>query len=144
MGGQQPNAIVTPFWIIPAAFYYKTFMFPDWHLFEPRIRAMAGLGTLDRNAQGFAPTVQANLFCDVLVVGAGPAGLMAALAAAEQGKQVILCDDQAVPGGSLLFREARIDGLEGCDWAKQAVARLRERGARVLLRTTAFGRYEHG
>ncbi|WP_205911902.1 FAD-dependent oxidoreductase [Rhodobacter sp. SGA-6-6] len=123
---------------IPAAFYYKTFMFPDWHLFEPRIRAMAGLGRLDRDAQGFGPAAPANAFCDVLVIGAGPAGLTAALAAAGQGRRVILCDDQPVPGGSLLYREPRIEGLEGRDWAAQAVARLREFGARVMLRTTAF------
>lgn len=129
---------------IPAAFYYKTFMFPDWHLFEPRIRAMAGLGRLDPQAQGFGPTAPASDFCDLLVIGAGPAGLTAALAAAAQGCKVILCDDQPMPGGSLLWREARIEGLSGRDWAAQAVARLRELGARVLTRTTAFGRYEHG
>ena len=129
---------------IPAAFYYKTFMFPDWHWFEPRIRAMAGLGRLDRNAQGFGPTAPANAFCDLLVVGAGPAGLTAALAAAGQGRRVILCDDQPVAGGSLLYREARIGGQEGRDWAAQAIARLRDLGARVMLRTTAFGRYDHG
>lgn len=129
---------------IPAAFYYKTFMFPDWHLFEPRIRAMAGLGRLDPQAKGFGPTAPANAFCDLLVIGAGPAGLAAALAAAGQGRRVILCDDQPLPGGSLLWREARIEGLAGRDWAAQAVARLRDLGARVMTRTTAFGRYEHG
>ncbi len=56
---------------IPAAFYYKTFMFPDWHLFEPRIRAMAGLGALDLQSQGFGPVAPANLSCDLLVIGAG-------------------------------------------------------------------------
>ena len=129
---------------IPAAFYYKTFMFPDWHLFELRIRAMAGLGVLDRQAKGFGPTAPANAFCDVLVIGAGPAGLAAALAAAGQGRKVILCDEQPVAGGSLLYREARIEGLPGRDWAAQAVARLRDLGAEVMTRTTAFGRYEHG
>ncbi|RWC49824.1 MAG: FAD-binding protein [Mesorhizobium sp.] len=129
---------------IPAAFYYKTFMYPDWHLFEPRIRAMAGLGTLDTGAAGFAPTAPASLTCDLLVVGAGPAGLTAALAAAERGRRVVLCDDLPVPGGSLLWREARIDGLEGRDWAAQAALRLASLGARMFARTTAFGRYEHG
>ncbi|MDQ2067910.1 2Fe-2S iron-sulfur cluster-binding protein [Xinfangfangia sp. CPCC 101601] len=129
---------------IPAAFYYKTFMFPDWHMFEPRIRAMAGLGALDPAAEGHLPTAQANAFCDLLVIGAGPAGLTAALKAAEAGRKVILCDDQPVAGGSLLYREALIDGVAGPDWAAAAVARLRELGAQVMLQTTAFGRYEHG
>ncbi|WP_245424193.1 FAD-dependent oxidoreductase [Methylovirgula sp. 4M-Z18] len=128
---------------IPAAFYYKTFMFPDWHVFEPRIRAMAGLGVLDLQAKGFAATAPANTFCDVLIIGAGPAGLTAALAAAERGRKVIVCDDQPVAGGSLLYREGRIDGRNGRDWAAQTVARLRDLGTEVLTRTTAFGRYEH-
>ncbi|ENN83876.1 sarcosine oxidase alpha subunit (plasmid) [Rhizobium freirei PRF 81] len=129
---------------IPAAFYYKTFMFPDWHLFEPRIRAMAGLGALEPEAEGFSPTAPANAFCDLLVIGAGPAGLTAALSAAEQGRHVILCDDQRLVGGSLLYREARIDGQPGRDWAAKIVPRLEELGARVFVNTVAFGRYEHG
>jgi len=128
---------------IPAAFYYKTFMVPDWHRFEPRIRAMAGLGALEREAAGFSPTTPANLACDLLVVGAGPAGLTAALVAAERGENVVLCDDQIVPGGSLLYRQARIDGVEGRLWAARTVERLQALGARIFLRTTAFGRYEH-
>ena len=80
---------------IPAAFYYKTFMFPDWHLFEPRIRQMAGLGTVDVAAGGPAFAEQVNHHCDVLVVGAGPSGLLAARTAARAGKRVVLCDDAA-------------------------------------------------
>ncbi|HET8691690.1 MAG TPA: FAD-dependent oxidoreductase, partial [Steroidobacteraceae bacterium] len=99
--------------LFPSGFYYKTFKWPRsaWHaLYEPLIRRAAGLGRApaladpDRYAQRFA-------HCDVLVVGAGPAGLAAALAAAESGARVILCDEQAEPGGSLLDGgEARIDG----------------------------------
>lgn len=128
---------------IPAAFYYKTFMLPDWHLFEPRIRAMAGLGRLDPAAQGFGPSAPVNATCDVLVVGAGPAGLAAARAEAKAGRKVILCDEGAHPGGSLLFRPARINGQAGRDWAAAVVAELRALGVRVLTRTTAFGRYDH-
>lgn len=129
---------------IPAAFYYKTFMLPDWHLFEPRIRAMAGLGRLDPAAQGFGPTAPINATCDVLVVGAGPAGLSAALAEAKAGRNVILCDEGGRPGGSLLFRPARIGGLDGRDWVAAMVAELTTLGVRILTRTTAFGRYDHG
>lgn len=139
------NAVIDRFArFIPAAFYYKTFLFPNWHLFEPRIRAMAGLGRIDPEAQGYAAADQVNESCDVLVIGAGPAGLSAALAAAGQGKSVILCDDQTEPGGSLLFRQAEIGGMPGADWVRQSVGRLRSMGARVLTGTTAFGRYDHG
>lgn len=128
---------------IPAAFYYKTFMLPDWHLFEPRIRAMAGLGRLDPEAQGFGPTAPINATCDVLVVGAGPAGLSVARTEAKAGRKVILCDEGMQPGGSLLYRPARIDGQEGREWVAAMVAELTALGVRILTRTTAFGRYDH-
>ena len=128
---------------IPAAFYYKTFMFPNWHLFEPRIRRMAGLGALNEKIcePGFAE--QLNHHCDVLVVGAGPAGLAAARAAVRAGDKVVLCDDQRQAGGTLLFRGATIEGRSGADWAADVVAELRASGALVLTTTTAFGIYDH-
>jgi sarcosine oxidase subunit alpha len=66
---------------IPAAFYYKTFMFPNWHVFEPRIRAMAGLGAMDQSWKRSGLAAQINAHCDLLVVGGGHAGISAALAA---------------------------------------------------------------
>ncbi len=128
---------------IPAAFYYKTFMFPDWHLFEPRIRQMAGLGTVDTAADGPAFAEQVNHHCDVLVVGAGPSGLLAARTAARAGKRVVLCDDGRQVGGSLLFREATIEGRPGAEWAREVAAELEQTGALVLTGTTAFGIYDH-
>ncbi|MGO4834925.1 2Fe-2S iron-sulfur cluster-binding protein, partial [Rhizobiaceae sp. 2RAB30] len=65
---------------IPAGFYYKTFLWPDWHLFEPRIRAMAGLGRLDPDNEPPADVPHITAACDLLVIGAGPAGLAAARA----------------------------------------------------------------
>ncbi|CAK7259826.1 MULTISPECIES: 2Fe-2S iron-sulfur cluster-binding protein [unclassified Shinella] len=128
---------------IPAAFYYKTFMFPDWHLFEPRIRQMAGLGTLDEATKGPAFAEQVNQHCDVLVVGAGPSGLLAARKAARAGKRVVLCDDGRQVGGSLLFRAAAIEGKPGAEWAADVAAELERAGVRVLTGTTAFGIYDH-
>jgi sarcosine oxidase subunit alpha len=131
----------------PAGFYYKTFMWPRgaWKsVYEPLIRRAAGLGrapTLpdpDRYAQRYA-------HCDVLVVGAGPAGLAAALTAAEAGARVIVCDEQCELGGSLLSDPAvGIEGKNSSAWLKSAVARLQE-NARVSLlpRTTAFGYFPH-
>jgi sarcosine oxidase subunit alpha len=132
--------------LLPAGFYYKTFMGPGrdaWHRrWEPMIRRMAGLGRApdapdrDRYANRFA-------HCDVLVVGGGPAGIAAALAAAETGVRVILCDEQAEPGGTLLAAPtARIDGLPAWDWLAQALATLRAHPrVSVLTRTTAI---QHG
>lgn len=129
---------------IPAGFYYKTFLWPDWHLFEPRIRAMAGLGRLDPAHQPPADSPSINLRCDVLVVGAGAAGLAAARSAARAGGRVMLVDDQDAPGGSLGHRPAVIDGMPGGVWAEAVVTELRAAGHTVLSRATAFGLYDHG
>ncbi|MFD1326703.1 2Fe-2S iron-sulfur cluster-binding protein [Mycoplana ramosa] len=128
---------------IPAAFYYKTFMFPDWHLFEPRIRQMAGLGRLDETAARPAFAEQINHHCDLLVVGAGPSGLLAARNAVRAGQRVVLCDDGRQAGGSLLFRAATIEGRPGAEWASDVAAELEQAGALVLTGTTAFGIYDH-
>ncbi|MFL6605224.1 MAG: sarcosine oxidase subunit alpha family protein [Steroidobacteraceae bacterium] len=142
------NDVVSPF--IPAGFYYKTFMWPRgaWHSFyEPRIRATAGLGHAPEHAD---PDRYANRFahCDVLVAGAGPAGLAAALDAARSGKRIILCDEQAELGGSLLSEAtvdgATIDGYRSRDWLRQSVAELsRCPHVTLLPRTTAFGYFPH-
>jgi sarcosine oxidase subunit alpha len=133
--------------LLPAGFYYKTFKWPSWawqKLYEPLIRAAAGLGrapTLpdpDRYLARYA-------HCDVLVVGGGPAGLAAAQVAADAGARVILCDEQAELGGSLLAESvATIEGVPAPSWLAEAVARL-ARHPRVMLlpRTTAFGYFAH-
>ena len=128
---------------IPAAFYYKTFMWPDWHLFEPRIRAMAGLGAVDSSWTSPGAADQLNRHCDVLVVGAGPAGLAAARHAAQAGNKVILVDDQINPGGSLQHRVGEIDGRPAAEWVAATVAELKAGGHLVLTSTTAFGIYDH-
>jgi sarcosine oxidase, subunit alpha len=139
------NDLFSPFF--PAGFYYKTFMWPRkaWKaLYEPVIRRAAGLGHAptrpdpDRYAQRYA-------HCDVLVVGGGPAGIAAALAAADSGARVMLCDEQAEFGGSLLGdTAARIDGDTGLAWAEKSLASLRLNSRVTLLaRTTAFGYFPH-
>ena len=81
----------------------------------------------------------------MLVVGAGPAGLAAALAASEAGKRVILADEQAEMGGALLHElTSTIDGKSAWAWLEDTLARLASRGTVTLLpRTTAFGYYNH-
>ncbi|TJV71629.1 MAG: sarcosine oxidase subunit alpha family protein [Mesorhizobium sp.] len=138
------NAVLDRFArFLPAAFYYKTFMWPDWHLFEPRIRAMAGLGVVDPDWQPRQVSDQINHHCDVLVVGAGPAGLAAAASAAAAGHSVVLADDRTHPGGSLRHRAGEVDGVEGMAWVEATVARLKGAGQLVLSDTTAFGLYDH-
>lgn len=129
--------------LLTAGFYYKTFMWPPamWQrLYEPMIRAAAGLGRApnepdaDRYLHHYA-------HCEVLVIGGGPAGLAAALAASASGARVILCDEQEEIGGALLAEtEAVIDGTLATSWLDNALTTLGARGSVTLLpRTTAFG-----
>src|SRR5262245_25313497 len=139
------NDVLAP--LLVAGFYYKTFMWPRsfWgRLYEPWIRAAAGLG--------LAPATpdpdryqHSHAHYDVLVVGAGPAGLAAALGASQGGKRVILVDEQAEMGGALLHeRTASIDGKPAWAWLADALATLGARDSVTLLpRTTAFGYYNH-
>jgi sarcosine oxidase subunit alpha len=143
------NDLLSPF--IPAGFYYKTFMWPRraWKsIYEPRIRAAAGLGESPTQAD---PDRYSNRFihCDVLVVGAGPAGLAAASAAAESGARVIVCDEQSEFGGSLLGepdgeRAPKIEDERASAWLTRTVDVLtRNPRVTVLPRTTAFGYFPH-
>ena len=123
---------------LPAGFYYKTFIWPDWHLFEPRIRAMAGLGRLDPANRPPAGNPILSSRCGVLVIGGGRAGLEAARAAAQAGGDVVLVDDGPVPGGTMLHRDA-----DGPEKAASLVAEIEAAGGRVLPRTVAYGIYDH-
>jgi sarcosine oxidase subunit alpha len=128
---------------LPAGFYYKTFMRPDWHMFEPAIRRAAGLGHAPRDAD---PDRHEKLtaHCDVLVVGAGPAGLAAAREAMGRGLRVILADQDTELGGRLLSDGGEIDGQEAASWLAALTRELEaQEGLRILRRTTVFGYYDH-
>jgi sarcosine oxidase subunit alpha len=127
---------------IPAAFYYKTFMWPSWSAYEHRIRALAGLGRIDSAARAFSVPCR-HAQADVCVVGSGPAGLTAALAAAGTGARVLLAEQQPDLGGSLLYRDMLVDGIPGKAWAERAGRALAERGVTILRRATAFALYDH-
>ncbi|BBD39497.1 sarcosine oxidase subunit alpha [Aminobacter sp. Y103A] len=137
------NDIASP--MFSAGFYYKTFMWPKaaWHKFyEPNIRAAAGLGVApDQPDPDHYSALYAH--CEVLVLGGGAAGLAAALAAAETGVRVIICDEQAEFGGALRYEKgAVIDSQDGWSWAQAVVAKLAAMdNVTVLSRTTAFGYY---
>ncbi|WP_440997416.1 sarcosine oxidase subunit alpha family protein [Arhodomonas sp. SL1] len=131
--------------LMPAGFYYKTFMWPErmWPRYEAKIRKAAGLG-LSPTEPDPARYDHMHAHCDVLVVGAGPAGLAAALEAGRSGARVMLVDENPELGGSLLGSRECLDGAPGSDWAGAAVAELEALPeVRVMRRTTAFGYYDH-
>jgi len=139
------NDFLSPF--LGAGFYYKTFMWPKgfWEkLYEPTIRSAAGLGRLsgqedpDAYDKGF-------LHCDVLVIGAGPAGLHAALTAGRAGARVILADEDFLPGGRLNAETQAVDNRPGAEWAAGAAAELAAMdNVRLMTRTTVYGAFDHG
>ncbi|HEX4584381.1 MAG TPA: sarcosine oxidase subunit alpha family protein [Burkholderiaceae bacterium] len=130
--------------LVPAGFYYKTFMWPGrwWPAYERWIRRAAGLGS--------APTApdpdlyeRLHAHCDVLVAGAGPAGLAAALAAARRGARVMLADERARPGGTLHASVQSIAGVPARKWLEATVAELaRCPEVTLLARSTVFGYHD--
>ena len=137
------NDLISP--LFGAGFYYKTFMGPRWawkRVYEPLIRRAAGLGQPPREKD---PDRYQRTFdhCDVLIVGAGPAGLAAALAASESGARIVLCDENPAPGGSLLAEtEAEIDGASARIWLEGALTALRSApNVRLMSRAQTFGYY---
>ena len=130
-----------------AGFYYKTFMWPAsfWErVYEPLIRRAAGLGRIasgpdpDTYEKGFA-------FCDVLVVGSGPAGLMAALSAGRAGARVLLAEEDFCLGGRTLAERRPIGDNSGPAWAAAVAGELAAMpNVRLMPRTTVFGSYDHG
>ncbi len=126
--------------LLPAGFYYKTFMAPNWHRYEPAIRRMAGLGRLRETADTLHYETR-HAHCDVLVIGGGPAGLAAARAAGATGLRVMLVDDRVGWGGSLRWRGGTIDDMPAMAWVDATIAALDN--VTLLSRTTAFGYYDH-
>ncbi len=131
--------------LMPPGFYYKTFMAPAsmWMTYEKYIRKGAGLG---RSPMEPDPDTYDHLHqhCDVLIVGAGPAGLAAALTAARSGARVILCDEQEEMGGSLLDSRELIDHQPAAQWVVRVLEELAGRDNVTLLpRTTANGYHDH-
>lgn len=109
---------------IPAGFYYKTLMWPNWHFFEPHIRRIAGLAKAPERAPMSGQYESRYWFCDVLIVGAGPAGLMAALTVARSGARIVLVDDGSLPGGDLLNTKELLNGQPSKIWVNNVIDEL--------------------
>ena len=139
------NDRLAPF--LSAGFYYKTFMWPRafWErVYEPMIRRAAGLGALS-GEPAIDESERAFAWCDLLVIGAGPAGLMAALTAARAGADVILVTEERLVGGRLLSEDEEVDGRQGADWAEAVTSELRAMpNVRLMTRTAVTGAYDHG
>ena len=132
---------------LTAGFYYKTFMWPTafWEkVYEPIIRRAAGLGSVsgkddpDAYDKGFR-------HCDMLIIGAGPSGLMAALTAARSGVEVILADEDFVLGGRLNAETFTLNNRPAQSWMKKTLSELKSlRNVRLMPRTTVIGAFDHG
>ena len=133
------NSILAP--MFQSGFYYKTFMGPrkgSWMFYEPFIRKAAGLGKAtdqrdpDRYDMRYA-------FCDVLVIGSGPAGLAAALTAGRSGARVVLAEQDMEFGGSLLSGS----DAEHEAWRVSCVDELKSLlNVEAFTRTTVQGLYD--
>jgi sarcosine oxidase, subunit alpha len=138
-GAEEPNALVQ----IEEPFPEPMLTATTVELFDGLVaRGLSGRGRLATEPDP-ARYDAMHTHCDVLVIGAGPAGLAAAAVAASSGARVVVVDDQPEPGGSLLGTSETLDGAPAADWVASVVAELRANPeVRVLPRTTAFGYYD--
>ena len=138
-------------WLMPVGFYYKALHRPKalWLLARRVIRRVGGLGSIDVNAT-FQPEFSSrNLHVDVAVVGGGPAGIAASLAAADAGARVALIDDQPTLGGHLRFSRQPVDttgggeGKPGCEMAQELAETIaRSPNIETFSNAAAFGLYQ--
>jgi sarcosine oxidase subunit alpha len=132
--------------LFPSGFYYKTFMWPKsfWHkVYEPIVRHAAGLGVAP---EGVDPDIyeQVHVHCDVLVVGAGVAGLAAAEAVAASGARVIICDENPRFGGNADLSDEQIEGKSQLEWVREKASLLTEaENVHAMTRATVIGHYHH-
>ena len=132
--------------VFASGFYYKTFMpsLSGWMFFEKLIRKMSGLGTATKLADPDTYS-RKTVYCDVLVAGGGPAGLVSALNAGKAGSRVIIMDEQNEMGGwGLTSPEMDIDGKPAHEWVASMLDTLKSMdNVEVLSRTTVLGYFDY-
>ena len=124
-------------------FYYKTFMWPSWlwPFYEKLLRNRSGYGVVPPQPDSDRYEKR-NIHCEYLIIGGGPAGISAALAASRSGLRVILVDEQNELGGTLLNDRVKIDEKDANTWINESINELsRMPDVKILLRSTAFGNY---
>ena len=133
--------------LLPAGFYYKTFMWPNsmWKTYEHFIRKMSGLGKASNKEQDSNKYEHINFHVDILIVGGGPTGLLAASILAESGIKVLIADENPVLGGSMLYEnDIKINSLPCKIWADQLAKTLKnKKNVTILNRSTVFGYHDH-
>ncbi len=131
---------------LPAGFYYHAFFRPRgaWRWWEPIVRRRAGLGAVDTGARpGYYD--KSHLFADVAVIGGGPAGLAAALAAARSGAEVALVDENPIPGGALTYARFDPEGVRADALRRRLTAEIEaEAGVTMLTDAVCQGCFEDG
>ena len=127
----------------PAGFYNKIFKWPNWHWYEGGVRRMAGLGYLP-GGEDSNKYFHHNLHCDLLIVGAGPAGLAAALSCVDSGARVLLVEQDHELGGSLLADGATINGADSDLWISRTRSALEDAAnVTVMTASTVSGYYDY-
>ncbi|MDA1308233.1 MAG: sarcosine oxidase subunit alpha family protein [Proteobacteria bacterium] len=137
----QLNALLSPVFV--AGFYYKTFMgMPGWRFYEHFIRKAAGMGSGTTLSDPDSYD-KMHTHCDVLVIGGGPAGIAAALAAGRSGARVMLLEESDALGGRLRSERRNLNGEPAMRWVRGAAAALEALDTvTVMTRTTGFGYYD--
>ena len=127
-----------------AAFYHKTFKWPSWDFYEGWIRRTAGIAKPPRERDP-ARYDAVNAHCDLLIVGGGPTGLLAAQAALRGGLTVIVAEQDFECGGRLVATNTLINDAPVTVWFASVLGELAaSRDVKLLTATTAFGLYDHG
>lgn len=133
--------LLSPLFI--SGFYYKVFKWPSWRFWSPVVRKMAGLGTMPKSADQNTYD-KAYSHTDILIVGAGPAGIMACLAHASLGARVTMVEQNSQLGGSLLFEGEVINDQPAILWLADAVRQLSAMdNVTIIKNATATGYYDH-
>ncbi len=133
------NNFLSP--ILPAGFYYKTFMWPSsfWEKYEYFIRKSAGLGKSPTEPD---PDIYEHKYihCDVLVIGAGISGIIAAKTAAKHGYKTLLVDEKPYLGGSTIYQNSehfKINNQISSSWLEKEINEIKKiKNLEIKIRTS--------